>query len=139
MGLATIIHWDKFNHRHVAFWLWALLYFTTPLLVLWTWWTNRSFEPPSAEDGLQLPSLAARATAAVGGLALLVGLFLFTTPSTAIRIMLTLIILAGLRAHSELDPRNPITWLFAVGFVGLTAAMAVLYWRLERVTRGGER
>ncbi|MEP7193134.1 MAG: hypothetical protein ABI903_09740 [Actinomycetota bacterium] len=26
LGIATIIHWDKFNHGHVAFWLWAGLY-----------------------------------------------------------------------------------------------------------------
>lgn len=23
LGIATIRHWDKFNHQHVAFWLWA--------------------------------------------------------------------------------------------------------------------
>jgi hypothetical protein len=183
MGIATIVHWDKFNHRHVAFWLWAFLYFTTPFLVFGTWWTNRRFEPPPTEDGPQLPPLAARATAAVGGLAVIVGLFLFVTPSTAIRIwpwqltpltsrvlgavfclglaglgtlfdrrwssarvpfqvglvMLTLIIVAGLRARSELDPHNPLTWLLAVGFVGLSAVMAVLYWRMERAVRAGGR
>ncbi|HEY7628066.1 MAG TPA: hypothetical protein VH761_13410, partial [Ilumatobacteraceae bacterium] len=30
LGIATIVHWDKFNHDHVAFWIWAGLYFTTP-------------------------------------------------------------------------------------------------------------
>lgn len=37
MGVATILHWDKFTHSHVAFWLWAGLYFTTPLLVFGVW------------------------------------------------------------------------------------------------------
>src|SRR5450759_943288 len=31
LGVATVVHWDKFNHQHVAFWLWAGLYFTTPV------------------------------------------------------------------------------------------------------------
>jgi hypothetical protein len=183
MGIAIILHWDKFNHRHVAFWLWVLLYFTTPFLVLGTWWSNRRFDPPSIQDGLQLGVAAARITAAVGGLALIVGVFLFVAPSAAIRswpwqltplasrvlgavfclglaglgtlfdrrwssarlpfqvalIMLTLIILAGLRAHSELDPGNPLTWLFVVGFVGLTVTMALLYGRMERLVRAGAR
>ena len=30
LGVATIVHWDKFNHGHVAFWLWAGLYFAAP-------------------------------------------------------------------------------------------------------------
>jgi len=33
MGVATIAHWDRFTHTHVAFWLWAGLYFTTPFLI----------------------------------------------------------------------------------------------------------
>jgi hypothetical protein len=34
MGVATILHWDQFTHAHVAFWLWAGLYFTTPFVIL---------------------------------------------------------------------------------------------------------
>jgi hypothetical protein len=180
MGIATIIHWDKFNHRHVAFWLWALLYFTTPFLIVWVWWRNRQLdsEPTeSTEDGPLLPLFAARVTAAVGGLALAVGLFLFVAPGAAIRIwpwlltpltarvlgavfclglagmgalfdrrwssarlpfqvalvMLVMMIVAGLRAYSQFDPANPLTWLFGIGFIGLTAAIAVVYRRMERV------
>ena len=28
MGVATLLHWDKFVHTNLAFWLWAALYFT---------------------------------------------------------------------------------------------------------------
>ena len=28
LGIATLLHWDRFIHDHVAFWLWAGLYFT---------------------------------------------------------------------------------------------------------------
>ena len=37
LGIATVIHWDRFNHGHVAFWLWAFLYFTAPFLVAGAW------------------------------------------------------------------------------------------------------
>ena len=37
MGATTILHWNRFSHGHVAFWLWALLYFTTPFLIFWVW------------------------------------------------------------------------------------------------------
>ena len=46
--------------------------------------------------------------------------------------MLTLMVVAGVRAAAQLDPHTVLTWLFAVGFVGLTAAMGVLYWSMER-------
>ena len=33
LGIATILHWDRFNHSHISFYTWATLYFTTPFLV----------------------------------------------------------------------------------------------------------
>ena len=47
LGIATIIHWDKFHHGHVAFWLWSGLYFTTPFLVAYVYLTNRRHDPPA--------------------------------------------------------------------------------------------
>ena len=38
LGVATILHWDKFNHRHVTFWIWVVLYFSTPFLVSAAGW-----------------------------------------------------------------------------------------------------
>lgn len=57
MGVATIVHWGKFTHSHVAFWLWAGLYFTTPFLIFWVWWANRRRDVPAVEsqDARQLP------------------------------------------------------------------------------------
>jgi hypothetical protein len=53
-------------------------------------------------------------------------------PMQVAMIMLTLMVLAGLRAHHEFDTGNPLTWLFAVGFVGLDVGIASLYLRMER-------
>jgi hypothetical protein len=59
MGIATITHWDKFIHTNVAFWLWATLYFTTPVLVIAIWLLNRrQRSEPSAGDLLLSPSTA---------------------------------------------------------------------------------
>jgi hypothetical protein len=49
--------------------------------------------------------------------------------------MLTAILVAGVRAHAEFDPGNVLTWLLAAGFVGVTAAVAALYWRMEVRTK----
>jgi hypothetical protein len=179
LGIATIVHWDRFNHRQVAFWLWAGLYFTTPVLVATVYLRNRRHDVP-AEDGTpRLPVLTARLIGGTGILALTTGLFLFVAPSTAIRywpwaltpltartmgavfclgvagvgalvdrrwssarillqaafIMLVLIVLAGLRASTELAAGRVLTWVFVVGFAGLTVAVAVLFLMHRRPAR----
>ena len=84
MGVATILHWDRFNHSHVAFWLWAGLYFTTPFLVWGVWAANRRRGSAPGPDDLMLPTAGKLAIAATGGLAVVVGLFLFLVPERAI-------------------------------------------------------
>ena len=54
LGVATIVHWDKFNHGHVAFWLWAGLYLTTPFLVFGGWLSNRRYAAPAGDDERRL-------------------------------------------------------------------------------------
>ena len=179
LGIATILHWNRFHHGHVAFWLWVLLYFTTPFLIVLVWLRNRRHDVPADADELLLSVLAARVIAAVGVLALLWGLFLYLLPAATMAlwpwpltplttrvlgavtclglagigalvdrrwssarlplqvagVMLTAILVAGVRARTEVDPGNILTWLLAAGFVGVTAAVAALYWRMETRTR----
>jgi hypothetical protein len=85
LGIATVIHWDKFQHRHLAFWLWAALYFTTPFLVAFVYLRNRRHDDPTAEDEPRLPVTVARLIGGLGALALATGLLLFTVPAAAIR------------------------------------------------------
>ncbi|MEA2827141.1 MAG: hypothetical protein QOG43_1580 [Actinomycetota bacterium] len=84
-GLNTILHWEKFNHGHVAFWLWAGLYFTTPFLVFGVWLANRrvgdTFPPPARRP---VSSPAAAAIGLTGLAATAMGLFLFLAPTRAI-------------------------------------------------------
>jgi uncharacterized membrane protein YciS (DUF1049 family) len=45
--------------------------------------------------------------------------------------MLLLILIGAARAHSEFDTSNVLTWLFLVGFSLTTAALVILYVRME--------
>lgn len=43
--LATLVHWDRFNHDHVSFWAWLGLYVVTPLLLPALWAANHRTDP----------------------------------------------------------------------------------------------
>lgn len=86
LGIATILHWDKFTHTKVAFWLWAALYFTTPFLVAGVWLVNRRYEDRRPLDDVRLSPATARIIGLVGVLAVVTGLFLFVVPAAAIAI-----------------------------------------------------
>ena len=80
MAIATVIHWDRFTHDHLPFWLWEGLYFTTPFLVFAIWAANRRHDAAVAEGDLEVP-VAARVTAgAVCAMAVATSLALFLAP-----------------------------------------------------------
>jgi hypothetical protein len=123
MGVATIVHWGKFTHSHVAFWLWAGLYFTTPLLVFGVWWANRRRAAPAAGGELLVPAGVSRVIAVAGGLPVVTALFLFLFPGRAAAIwpwMLTPLTARVLGA------------VFALGIAGL-GAPADRRWTSARV------
>ena len=49
--------------------------------------------------------------------------------------MLSLILLAGARAHDDVDPSNPLTWLLLGGFVAAVASAAILSVTMDRRSR----
>lgn len=66
LGVATILHWDRFNHGSFAFNLWALLYFVLPFVIPLVWYLNQRLnrdDPPSTE-----PVLPRWLRLAIGGL-----------------------------------------------------------------------
>ncbi len=80
MGIATILHWDRFNHGSISFFAWAGLYFTTPFIVFLLWLRNRATDPgPTAHD-LRVPRLVRLLIGIVGGLTLLTSMILFLQP-----------------------------------------------------------
>jgi hypothetical protein len=85
MGIATIIHWDRFNHGHPSFWGWAALYAVTPFLVAGLWVYNGGWRPARAEDAEpRLPPWARVALGVTGVASLVVGLVIFVQPSLAV-------------------------------------------------------
>jgi len=84
LGVATLIHWDKFLHHHVAFWLWAGLYFTTPFLVVGAWLANRRYAVAPAADELVLRPVERAVIAVVGLAALVQGAVMFVAPNAVI-------------------------------------------------------
>jgi hypothetical protein len=82
LGVATFLHWDEFNHDHVSFWAWTLLYVTTPLLLPVLYVKNRQFDPgtPGPED-VPVPGWIRTALTVLGAGQLLFAAALFARPS----------------------------------------------------------
>src|SRR2546421_11190695 len=82
MGIATILHWDRFNHGSISFFAWAGLYFTTPFLVFLLWLRNRSTDPGPTDTSheLRVPNLVRLVIGIVGSLTLLTSIVLFVEP-----------------------------------------------------------
>ncbi|HST49676.1 hypothetical protein [Jatrophihabitans sp.] len=180
MGITTILHWGRFLHGNLAFWLWVGLYFSTPFLVFAAFVRNqREYPPSTGGNDVLLPPVAAGSIVVAGALSLAMSAYLYLFPHQAISfwpwqltpltarmlgaifalglaglgaarerrwsaarvllqvacVMLVLILIAGVRAYREFDSGNPLTWLFAAGFVGTTVAAMLLYVRMEARAR----
>ena len=86
LGIATIVHWDKFAHGKLAFWLWAGLYFTAPFLVAAAWVVNQRYAGRPAPGEPRLGLLARWAVAGAGALAVVTGAVLFVAPGWAVTV-----------------------------------------------------
>lgn len=84
MGVATGIHWDRFTHDHLAFWLWAGLYFTTPFLVFAAWAANRRRDPPATAADIRLSPVSRAAIGATAALSVATCTALFVAPGRMI-------------------------------------------------------
>ena len=82
MGIATILHWERFNHGSLSFFAWVVLYFTTPFIVFLLWLSNRSTDPGPGGTPLdrRVPSLVRLVIGIVGGVTVLTSIVLFLQP-----------------------------------------------------------
>jgi len=109
LGVATILHWDKFTPGHISFILWAILYFTLPFVLVYVWLRNRETDPRDPDARYRpLPGPARIYLGVVGLLLLVVSLLLFLLPGTMIptwpwtltpltaRVMAAMFVLPGL-------------------------------------------
>ncbi len=83
LGVATVLHWTKFTHNHVAFVLWAGLYFTTPFLIVAAVLANRTRERLRSPDDLLLSHASRWIIGATGLLAAGAGVAVFAAPGWA--------------------------------------------------------
>ena len=87
LGIATLLHWDRFHHGHVSFIAWSVLYAVTPLLVAGVLVVNWRSDPGVPEErDLRIPTAARVVLAVVGGAALLCGASLFLLPEHGTRL-----------------------------------------------------
>jgi hypothetical protein len=84
LGVATLLHWDVFAHDHLAFWLWAGLYFTAPFLVAAAWLANRRYAAPVTVGDVLLRPVERACLGVIGLLGLATGLAMFVAPDTMV-------------------------------------------------------
>ena len=80
LGVATFLHWDRFTHGHVAFWVWTALYVAAPFLVAAVWVRNRRTDPPPDPDEPRLGPWTRRLFVAGGVVAVSLGAVLYLVP-----------------------------------------------------------
>ena len=80
--LATLLHWDRFNHGHVSFWAWLALYLVTPPLLPVLFARNRRHDAgrPAAAD-VRVPRSVRAAVVTAGAAQLTFAVVLFIRPT----------------------------------------------------------
>ena len=83
--LATLLHWDRFNHDHVSFWAWLGLYLVTPPLLPLLFARNRRHDPgrPNVDD-VKVPRSMRAVVITAGAAQLTFALLLFARPTAVI-------------------------------------------------------
>lgn len=87
LGIATLLHWDRFAHDRWAFWVWTFLYFTVPPLLPFLWYRNQR---PANASGMvrqgQLPPLSRWAFGLLGAVLTVAAVLLLLIPELMIAI-----------------------------------------------------
>lgn len=85
MFIATLLHWDRFHHGALNFYLWTVIYAITPILVPFIWWRNQKTGITGLEDQDVRFSLFVRsALKAIGGIGIAVFVIVFLYPGLLI-------------------------------------------------------
>lgn len=85
LGIATILHWDRFTHNHISFIAWVSLYFTTPFIVSVIWMRNRRQDPGQRDNqDTSIPYPVRFGLGAVGLITFIISLVLFLVPTVLI-------------------------------------------------------
>ena len=109
----TVVHWNRFNHDHVSFWAWLLLYAVTPALLPILWWRNRCTDPrtPAAVDTI-VPRRLRIAIGTGGAVQLAFAAVMFGWPDVANEIWPWPLEVSTSRALSAFVAFPAVTWLW---------------------------
>jgi hypothetical protein len=86
MGVTTVLHWDRFLHGNVAFWLWVALYFSTPVLVFAVFFRNQREYASAADSSGRIGSVAAGVLVLVGATSMATCVFLYLFPARGVAV-----------------------------------------------------
>lgn len=87
LGIATLLHWDRFVHERFTFQVWAFLYFTVPLILPVLWYRNfRQVDDTDLNQGRSLSTRIRWAFGALGSILTLAGLLLLIIPEQMLAI-----------------------------------------------------
>lgn len=85
MLLATLLHWDRFHHGALNFYLWTIVYAITPFLVPFIWWRNQQTALTGLEEhDLRFSRFIRSALKIVGIVGALVFVIVFIKPTLLI-------------------------------------------------------
>ena len=109
----TVMHWSLFNHDHVSFWAWLLLYASTPVLIPVLWRKNQRTDPgtPGPRD-VTMPRALRVAVAVGGGAQLAFAAVMFAWPRLAAEVWPTELETATSRSLSAFLAFPAVTWLW---------------------------
>jgi hypothetical protein len=81
LGIATLLHWDRFVHERWAFVIWTFLYLTVPLMLPFLWYRNEQpvSEAEVAREG-ELPPLSRWTFAVLGAILTVAAVLLLIVP-----------------------------------------------------------
>lgn len=81
LGMATLLHWDGFAQERWAFYVWAIIYFTVPVILPILWYRNQRWtaEADLAREG-RLPVASRWAFATLGAVLTVAALLLLLVP-----------------------------------------------------------
>lgn len=111
--VTTVMHWSLFNHDHVSFWAWLVLYASTPVLIPVLWSRNQRTDPGTPAPGdVTMPRRLRVAVAAGGGAQLAFAAVMFAWPALAAEVWPTELETATSRSLSAFVAFPAVTWLW---------------------------
>ena len=116
---ATLLHWDRFHHGTLFFYVWFVVYAAGPFLLPIAYWRNERHNAPPAPDELQLARSLRLGLVAAGAVFTLLGIVLFINPALFIPLW-----------PWELTPliaRVVAAWIFLPGLGAVAAAYEPRY------------